>query len=179
MASKLAPIKKCDPNQITAAGKTDEDRTVAIARTVLSPTVQAAFTLRECGRLYGRVELSGLVDALTEQVRASSEGNLKRAEAMLTAQAHTLDAIFNFLARLALNSENLDTLDRYLKLGLRAQSQCRTTWEAISAIQNPRMAGYVAQANIAHNQQINNETSTRAGAGARKKGNQQNKLLEQ
>ena len=149
MDRKRKSIKKGEPNQITA-GKADEDQAAAIARTVLRPAVQAAFTLRECGRLYGRAELSGLVDALTEQTRASGDGDLKRAGAMLTAQAHTLDAIFNFLARLALNSENLDTLDRYLKLGLRAQSQCRMTWEAMSSIKNPRMVGYVQQANIAH-----------------------------
>ncbi len=101
---------------------------------------------------------------LTEQTRACGEGNLKQAEAMLTPQAHVLDALFNRLTRIAMNAEHLDTADRYLKLALRAQSQCRATWEAISAIQNPPMAGYVAQANIARNQQINNETSTRAGA---------------
>ncbi len=176
MVSKRKSTKKCSANQITA-DETNENQAVTIARAALRPTVQAAFTLRECGRLYGNVELSGLVNALTEQTRASGEGNLKQAEAMLTTQAHVLDALFNHLTRIAMNAEYLDTADRYLKLALRAQSQCRATWEAISAIQNPPMAGYVAQANIAHNQQINNETSTRAGA--RKKGNPKNKLLEQ
>jgi len=178
MDSKRKSIKKSDPNQITA-GKADEDQ--AIARTALRPTVQAAFTLRECGRLYGRAELSGLVNALTEQTRASGDGDLKRAEAMLTAQAHTLDAIFNFLARLALNSENLDTLDRYLKLGLRAQSQCRMTWEALATIRNPRVIGYVRQANIAHGpQQINNASAEPEGAShASEKANLKNKLLEE
>ena len=178
MDSKRKPIKKCGANQITA-DETIEDHAVAIANTALRPAVQAAFTLRECGRLYGKLELSGLVDALTEQTRASGEGNLKQAEAMITTQAHVLDALFNHLTRIAMNAEYLDTADHYLKLALRAQSQCRATWEAISTIQNPPMAGYVAQANIAHNQQINNEASTRVGAGARKKGNPQNKLLEQ
>ena len=164
MDCKRKSIKKGGASQITA-GKTDEDQAVAIAHTVLRPSVQAGFTLRECGRLYGNVELSGLVDALTEQTRASSEGNLKQAKAMLTPQAAVLDALFNRLTRIAMNAEHLDTADRYLKLALRAQSQCRATWEAISAIQNPPMVGYVAQANIARNQQINNETSTRARAG--------------
>ena len=176
MASKRKPTKKCSANQITA-DETNENQAVTIARAALRPTVQAAFTLRECGRLYGNVELSGLVNALTEQTRASGDGDLKGAGAMLTAQAHVLDALFNRLTRIAMNAEYLDTADRYLKLALRAQSQCRATWEAISAIQNPPMAGYVAQANIAHNQQINNQTSTRAGE--REGGKPPNKLLEQ
>ena len=48
---------------------------------------------------------------------------------MLTAQAHTLVAIFNNLARRASNAEYRDHLDRYLKLALRAQSQYRATCE--------------------------------------------------
>ena len=179
MVAKRKPIKKSGANQITA-DETIEDHAVAIARTALRPTVQAAFTLRECGRLYGNVELSGLVNALTEQTRASSDGDLTRAGDMLTAQAHTLDAIFNFLARLALNSENLDTLDRYLKLGLRAQSQCRSTWEALSSIKNPRMIGYVQQANIAHGPQQINNASAGPERAPRARGNQNppNELLE-
>ena len=162
MVAKRKPIKKCVANQITA-DETNEDQAVRIARTALRPTVQAAFTLRECGRLYGNVELSGLVNALTEQTRASGDGDLNRAEAMLTAQAHTLDAIYNSLARNAMNAELLSQFEAYIKLALRAQSQCRSTWEALSAIKNPPMVGYVQQANIAHGpQQVNNETSTRA-----------------
>ncbi len=175
MVAKRKPIKKCGANEITA-DETNEDQAVIMARGALRPTVQAAFTLRQCGRLYGNVELSGLVNALTEQTRASGDGDLKGAGAMLTAQAHVLDALFNRLTRIAMNAEYLDTADRYLKLALRAQSQCRATWEAISAIQNPPMAGYVAQANIAHNQQINNQTSTRAGP--REGGKPPNELLE-
>ncbi len=180
MVAKRKPIKKCGANEITA-DETNEDQAVIMARGALRPTVQAAFTLRQCGRLYRNVELSGLVDALSEQTRASGDGDPKRAGAMLTAQAHTLDAIFNFLAQLALNSEYLDTLDRYLKLSLRAQSQCRSTWEALSSIKNPRMVGYVKQANIAHGpQQVNNASAEPEGASrAREKANLKNKLLEE
>ena len=56
------------------------------------------------------------IDSLTEQTRASSKGDPKRAEAMLTAQAHTLDAIFNNLARQAINATHMNNLGCYLKL---------------------------------------------------------------
>lgn len=181
MATKRKSDKKPDPNQITAAGKPDEDQAVAIARTVLRPTVQAAVTLKEYGKSYGDLDLGGLIDTLTEQTRASSDGDLKRAEAMLTTQAHTLDAIFNNLARRAINAEYMDNLDRYLKLALRAQSQCRSTWEALATIKNPPVAGYVRQANIAHGpQQVNNASAAPAGAPrAGENQNLQNKLLEE
>ena len=173
MATKRKPAKKRDPNQITANGKADEDQAVAIARTVLRPTVQAAVTLKEYGKSYGDLDLGGLIDSLSELTRTTSDGDLKRAEAMLTAQAHTLDAIFNNLARRAINAEYMDNLDRYLKLGLRAQSQCRATWEALATIKNPPVMGYVRQANIAHGpQQVNNApaASDRRLARGRKSG---------
>ena len=181
MATKRKPAKKRDPNQITAAGKPDEDQAVAIARTVLRPTVQAAVTLKEYGKSYGDLDLGGLIDSLTEQTRASSDSDLKRAEAMLTTQAHTLDAIFNNLARRAVNAEYMDNLDRYLKLALRAQSQCRATWEALATVKNPPVAGYVRQANIAHGpQQVNNAPAAPDGAPrALENPDLQNKLLEE
>ena len=181
MATKRKSTKKRDPNQITAAGKPDEEQAVVIARTVLRPTVQAAVTLKEYGKFYGDLDLGGLIDSLTEQTRASSQGDLKRAEAMLTTQAHTLDAIFNNLARRAINAEYMDNLDRYLKLALRAQSQCRATWEALATIKNPPVAGYVRQANIAHGpQQVNNASTAPDGdPRAGENPNLQNKLLEE
>jgi len=181
MANKRKPAQKRDPNQITAAGKPNEDKAVAIARTVLRPTVQAAMTLKEYGKSYGDLELSGLIDALTAQTKAVTDGDLGRGEAMLAVQAHTLDAVFNNLARRAINAEYMDNLDRYLKLALRAQSQCRATWETLATMKNPPMIGYVRQANIAHgHQQVNNAASP-AGDTSRPRENVdlQSKLLEE
>ena len=136
MANKRKPTKKREPNQITTAGKPDEDRAVTDARTVLLPTVQAAVTLKEYSQSFGELDLLGLAEVLTEQTKAANDGDFKRGEAMLTAQAHTLDAIFNNLAQRAINVQRMDHLDCYLKLALRAQSQCRGTWEALATIKN-------------------------------------------
>jgi hypothetical protein len=84
---------------------------------------------------------------------------LKRAETLLTVQAHTLDAIFNELAqRAALNiGEYLNACETYLRLALKAQSQCRATLETLAAIKNPTPVAFVKQANIAAGpQQVNN-----------------------
>ena len=181
MANKRKPTKKRDPNQIIAAGPPNEDGAVAIARTVLRPTVQAAVTLKAYGKGYGDLDLSGLIDALTAQTEAVTDGDLGRGEAMLTAQAHTLDAVFNNLARRANDAEYMDNFDRYLKLALRAQSQCRATWETLATVKNPPMVGYVRQANIAHGpQQVNNAPSTAVDTSrARENADLQSKLLEE
>jgi len=151
------------------------------ARAVLDPTIQAAFTLTQYGKLFGSPDLGALVSSLSEQASACSEGDMKRTETMLTSQAHTLDAIFNNLARCAINADYVDHFDRYLKLALRAQSQCRATLEAISAIKNPPVMGYVRQANIAHGpQQVNNTSPPGSDSPvAGENPNAQNKLLEE
>jgi hypothetical protein len=174
MTSKRKPSKKRDPNAIIAAEQPGEDEATVLGRTVLRPTVQAAVTLMEYDKSYGDLDLKGLIVALTEQTEASNDGDLRRAEAMLTTQAHTLDAIFNNLARRAINAEYLNNLDIFLKLALRAQ--CRSTWESLSAIKNPPVAGYVHQANIAHTQQVNNGVTD--DSRARENQNQENKLME-
>lgn len=119
--------------------------------------MQAAATFKEYSRDFGDLDLQGLVLSLMQQTSACDSGDGERAVAMLVSQAHTLDAIFNYLARCAVDADYIDSLDRYLKLALRAQSQCRATWEAVTTIQNPPVMGYVRQANIAHGpQQVNN-----------------------
>lgn len=181
MARKRNPRKKHNPNHLIVSRKPDEDSSDAIARMVLNPTAQAAVTLKEYGKIYGKLDLSSLIDSLTEQTQATIDGDLKRTEASLTAQAHTLDAIFNNLARRAINAEYMDNLDRYLKLALRAQSQCRATWEALANIKHPPIIGYVRQANIAHGpQQVNNTSRETSKASCQtEKPNLQNKLLEE
>ena len=178
MPSKRKSAKKVDP--ITVASKPNEDDAVCMAQAVLRPTVQAAVTLKAYGKSFGDLELNGLIAALVEQTKTSNDGDLGRAGAMLTVQAHTLDAIFNNLAKRAINAEYLNNLDTYLKLALRAQSQCRSTWEALAMIKNPPVMGYVRQANIAHGpQQVNNaSTAPEDASRTRENKNPQNKLME-
>ena len=105
--------------------------------------------------------MNELVSELATQTQAVKQKKLGRGEEMLAAQAHTLDTLFNYLSRKATRSEYLSQFEAYLKLALRSQAQCRSTWEAISAMQNPPLAGYVNQANIAHgHQQVNNISRT-------------------
>jgi hypothetical protein len=180
LTPKRKTTKTKNPDISNPIGSPDEDEAIALARTVTRPSVQAAITLQDYGRGFGDLDLSGLIDSLSEQIALSRDGDMQRAEAMLIAQAHTLDAIFNDLARRAIRAEFMKNLDCYLKLALRAQSQCRATWEALLAIKNPPMMGYVRQANITHGpQQINNQSTDQNGAPrARKKKNLQNELLE-
>jgi hypothetical protein len=173
--------KKADSNEIKTTERTDEERAFSRSRALLHPSMQAAVSVKMYSSCFSDLSISSLIDSLIEQTCASSKGDLTRGEDMLTAQAHTLDAMFNTLAQRAGTAKCMDNLDRYLKLALRAQAQCRATWEALANIKNPPMVGYVRQANIAHGpQQVNNAIPASEGTPrARKKPNLKNKLLEE
>jgi len=155
---------KPDPNALQIAAKPDQNLADAMATGILRPTIGGAITVKAYGRKYGEgLELNALVTALSDHAKAVHGGDIKRAETMLIVQAHTLDAIFNELAqRAALNmGEHLNATEPYLRLALKAQSQCRTTLETLAAIKNPQPVAFVRQANIAAGpQQVNNGVPT-------------------
>ena len=157
--------------------KTDgEDEAVALAQFSLRPSVKGAFTVQTFSKAFGELDLAGLINELSDQTKLASDGDLKRAESMLMVQAHTLDAIFNKLAVKAASSEYLNQFEANMRLALKAQSQCRATLEALAAIKNPQPLAFVKQANIAHNQQVNNGAAE--PTRAKEIENPQNELLE-
>lgn len=139
-----------------------ESPDVAMARTFLRPHLNAAHSVRYFNRLAREnASISGLVAELAGQCAAVQSGDMRRPESILVAQAHTLDAVFADLAmRAALNMGRLpDAADRYMRLALKAQSQCRATLESLALIKNPPVV-IATQANIAHGpQQVNNGAS--------------------
>jgi len=171
----MAAKKKLKKPTKQVADQTDKTFNKRFAKTALGPTVNAAATVQEYAKAFGELDLVDLIDALSEQTEAVVKGDLGRAETMLVAQAHTLDAIFNNLAQRAIRSEYLNQLDAWLKFALRAQAQSRATWEAVAGIKNPTVFGYVKQANIAHGpQQVNNAYDS----GSEGNGNKQSKVME-
>jgi hypothetical protein len=117
---------------------------------------------------FGKEMLS--VSDVDHELRANGDavvaGDLGRVERMLIGQAITLDTIFANLAERATRQEYIKNADTYLRLALKAQSQCRATAEALALIKNPMP--YIRQANIAQgHQQVNNGVPAPAGhAGA-------------
>ena len=178
---KHEPKEKYDYSRETLYGDPDEEKDVMLSQEMFKPTVQGAATLIEYGKAHDvELDLVTLVNMLGHQAKATNEGNFKRGEAMLTVQAHTLDITFNMLARQAITAKRIENLERYLKLALRAQSQCRATWEALANIKNPPMIGYAKQANIAQgHQQVNNPPSVGDTPRARENKKAPNELLEE
>ncbi len=78
--------------------------------------------------------------ALGEEVAKAAGGDLTIASRMLASQAVSLDAIFTELARRSSNNLGCypETVERYMRLALKAQSACRSTLEALAKLHQPR-----------------------------------------
>lgn len=137
-----------------------------VAQSAVRPSIQAASTIRAWKPLGAHdVELPSLVLELLSQSQAVVSGKMGRPESILIDQAHTLDTIFNRLARAAAanfdavgeDARYREAVETYLRLAFRAQSQCRATLETLGALKNPGAVAFVRQANIANGpQQVNN-----------------------
>ena len=170
-SKKNVPVKNKTSVNVNA-GK-DEDQDEAISKTLSRPETQAAVTIQKLTDLH---DVNALAKTLTQQTNEIAKGNMSRCESMLISQAHTLDELFNNLARrAALNmGEHMQAVETYFRLALKAQSQCRATLETLSTIKNPPVI-FAKQANISTgNQQINNAVSTSRTENNKK---QQNELL--
>lgn len=171
-----------DPNTLQLSKDPAQTDAAQIAAMALGSVAANAMTARTFAKgTFGTLDVTECVMTLKKRVDTTHGGDLKHAESTLTAQAATLDAIFNEMARrAALNmGEYLEATERYMRLALKAQGQCRATLETLAAIKNPPVI-FAKQANIAHGpQQINNKTTTRNNSTrVRKTEKPQNELLE-
>lgn len=141
--------------QVVCRRGTTEDR--AVAEHVLNPATANATTALEFSRAqYSGVSLQDCLMVVKDDIESVNGGNLDKLEGMLTAQAIALNAMFNNFANRAIQADVMPKLDTYFRLALKAQSQCRSTVEAIAEIKYPKSATFIKQANIAQQQQVNN-----------------------
>lgn len=108
---------------------------------------------------FERQSLADCVTVLRDNAEAVKRGDMGAAEARLSMHATALDSIFTAMAaRAAANVGHYpETAERYLRIALKAQNQCRMTLETLAAIKNPPVV-YARQANINNGgqQQVNN-----------------------
>ncbi|WP_236643799.1 hypothetical protein [Flavisphingopyxis soli] len=89
------------------------------------------------------VELPGIgdyADHIHAVTHAAAGGDIAMASKILAAQAVTLDSMFAELARRAAMNmgDYINAAERYGRLALKAQSNCRTTLEALAKLHQPR-----------------------------------------
>jgi len=182
MSKKSAAAADTPQQAVQVYMKEGETKANALARTYMEPALNAAATMQNAmKRDFGEMDLVGIATELRNQCSAVSNGKMERPEAMLTTQAHTLDAMFNGLTRLAYQNvfTHFDSAERLFRLALKAQTQSRATWETLAATRNPPVV-FARQANVATGpQQINNNFESSTHARTRETQSEQNRLLEQ
>jgi hypothetical protein len=144
-------------SDVECEGMSPDRAEAEVAQSAIHTNAQTARTF--AAGTYGPTDWTEAAAAMREKVAKVKSGDLSGMEAMLVAQATALDSIFTEMARRAAVNmgERLPALDTYMRLALKAQSQCRTTLESLAEIKTPRHVAFVKQANIAHGpQQINN-----------------------
>jgi hypothetical protein len=171
-ATKAAQAEPHKTNTLNVTLKTGQTKEHQLAKLGLSPCFANAHT----ATLFiqgsaGKLDIGEAFDVMEAKAVKTGEGDLSELEATLTAQAVTLNTVFNELARRAAFNmgQHIDATEKYMRLALKAQGQCRATVETLAEIKFPRSATFIKQANIAQQQQVNNgqtgiESSTHAGA---------------
>lgn len=127
---------------------------------------------------FGDLALTEVYQEMRAKVAAVRKGCMDGPEALLVGQATSLNLIFTELARrsAANMGEYIDAADRYMRLALKAQAQCRATIETLAAMKNPPVV-IARQANISGgHQQINNHAAPASRAEISK--GAPNELLE-
>jgi hypothetical protein len=151
----------------------------------MQPSVAAAMVAIRCiAKSDSEIRIRDLIDTLDDSIGELQAGEMSRAEAMLFAQAHALQAMYVDLANRGIRSERMEHREANLRLALKAQNQCRMTLESLSNIKNPPVV-IARQANISHGpQQVNNGTTPADPQGKNRRAHaanqstRQNELLE-
>jgi hypothetical protein len=186
MATKLKTPPAPEPekfprkavNLLLAKGDSKEVAARKHAALVTSPEFAAFRTMKACEtKAFGeQIDAPSLMEHLREQAVAVNRGDLSQAEAMLKNQAAALQSLFVRLTERGLAQSQMPNLEGFMRLALRAQSQCRATLETLAAIKNPPVI-YAKQVNQTNGpQQINNGAT--ASSQARGIKNEQSKQLD-
>lgn len=176
-------VKKSAAKPASGATPPKEGRILKPHELMLMSTAQNASAMEKFG-CFGEVDMVSLIEELGDKVHKIQDGDMHPVEAMLYGQAQALQSIFtNMARRSALNAgEYINASETYMKMALKAQSQCRATLETLAIVKNPQP--YIRQANIAQGpQQVNNSYASASGhsgmiTGAGNSENQPIKLLK-
>lgn len=159
-ATSQLPARGSKPPTLSVIGEPNKTDDQIISEHALGGVVGSALLAQALSRrqFADRLTFEGTFDALTAITRDVRAGNLAAAESLLIQQSVVLNAVFTELAtRSQLNlGNNLDLAERYMRLALKAQNQCRATVETLAAVKNPPVV-FAKQANFAQgHQQVNN-----------------------
>lgn len=129
-------------DQLTVKSEPDKSEARNLADVALSAAANGMAATRLFARgSFGDLGTTELFESHIDRCKAAKAGDLGNQKAMLAAQADALNSIFTEMARrAALNmGEYIGATETYLRLGLKAQAQCRATIEALDSLTSGRV----------------------------------------
>lgn len=143
------------------SGESIDEKGRNYASLITSPDLAAyrVIGIMQPKNLQDEIDAPTMLATLRDQAAAVQRGDLSHAEAMLINQASALQALFVRLSEKAMEQSHMLNIEGFMRMALRAQSQCRATLETLAVIKNPPIV-YARQANVTTGpQQINNGTA--------------------
>ncbi len=123
----------------------DESDGEGLARNLLEPQIRhgataSAFASAVLTNSVEKPDIADYIPVFEKQIEKAASGNLTMASQLLASQAITLDSMFTELGRRAAMNlgEYPQAAERYAKLAFKAQTNCRTTLEALAKMHQPR-----------------------------------------
>ena len=176
--------QKIEASTLATTVKPGEDWELTKTKVVIGPVATNAFALQKfCKSSIDERSIGSILAAMADSNKKVNANDLRDVEATLMSQATVLNTMFGELTRRAANRINaesfqLEVVETYFKMAMKAQNQCRMTLETLGNIKNPP-AVFARQANINNGgqQQVNNGTASRAPATETE--TQPSKLVEQ
>lgn len=172
-SKKLKKLNQRKENNVPY--KQEESIEVKRAFLLTDPTHSAAITISAIFKDQD-LDVKSLLKEILEQKEGILQGKTSTMEEILTGQAQTLQALFNFYAFRIPYCETIEKMQVYSDLVVKMNNSCRKTLLAIQQIKNPHPTTFIQQQNNATNQQVNNGAKT---ASQDKSVNIANKLLKE
>ena len=146
VTSKVAECPaRSDPHGLYLVQREGEERGAVLADAMLGPNIRhghvaTIFANKMLNEESGAVSLMDAAAVVAQRAAEAVNGDLSFASAMLASQAISLDMMFGEFARKAAENveRHVDAADRYARLALKAQSNARTTLEALTKLHLPR-----------------------------------------
>ena len=143
--------KKDAKNTLNLKAKTQADKTKRMNELAVSANLlNAALAEPFFKDIVTDVTLMHIVNGAKQQIAEVQSGDMTSIEAMLVAQANTLQTIFVSLGRKASTQSGLAQYTAMFNLALKAQAQSRATIQALIELKYPKQATFVKQANISN-----------------------------
>ncbi len=145
MANQSNGKRPAKQHTLVLIQKEGESNEAALAEAVIGPNlrhgvVATSYAAKMLNTGDETVDLVAATNVIRAKAGQAVSGDLAFASAMLAAQAMALDSMFTELARRAAMNmgEYPQAVERYGRLALKAQSNCRATLEALAKLHQPR-----------------------------------------